>query len=62
MRAQQVTERHVTSISQCLVRLSYTCSQAFPRYSGSIISFRQVSRSRISALEQLGEHQGGAGG
>ena len=31
-------------------------------YSGAVISHRQVSRSRISALEQLGEHQGGAGG
>ena len=33
-----------------------------PRYSCPFISFRQLSRSRTSALEQLGEHQGGAGG
>jgi len=33
-----------------------------PRYSGSVISLCELSRSRISALEQLGEDQGGARG
>ncbi|POF89349.1 hypothetical protein BGP80_15835 [Pseudomonas putida] len=32
------------------------------RYSGSIIRFRQLSRSSISPCEQVGEHHGGAGG
>lgn len=32
------------------------------RYSGLVISFRQVSRSSISPCEQVGEHHGGAGG
>gem|GEM_PF-1177486 len=32
------------------------------RYSGLVISFRQLSRSRISPCEQVGEHHGGAGG
>jgi hypothetical protein len=29
---------------------------------GSVISFRQFSRSSISPCEQVGEHHGGAGG
>lgn len=32
------------------------------RYSGSVISFRQLSRSSISLCEQSGEHHGGEGG
>jgi hypothetical protein len=32
------------------------------RYSGSVISPRQLSRSSISPCEQVGEHHGGAGG
>ncbi len=32
------------------------------RYSGLVISFRQLSRSRISPVPQFGEHHGGAGG
>jgi hypothetical protein len=31
-------------------------------YLGSVISFRQFSRSSISPCEQVGEHHGGAGG
>lgn len=31
-------------------------------YSGTVISFRQLSRSSISPCEQVGEHHGGAGG
>ncbi len=31
-------------------------------YSGSVIRFRQLSRSSISPCEQVGEHHGGAGG
>jgi len=33
-----------------------------PRYSGLVISLRQLSRSSISPCEQVGEHHGGAGG
>jgi len=33
-----------------------------PRYSGSVISFCQLSRSCISPVAQFGEHHGGAGG
>lgn len=29
-------------------------------YSGTVISFRQLSRSSISPCEQVGEHYGGA--
>ena len=32
------------------------------RYSGTVISFRQFSRSSISPCEQVGEHHGGADG
>lgn len=32
------------------------------RYSGSVISLRQLSRSFVSPCEQVGEHHGGAGG
>lgn len=36
---------------------------ALVRYdAGVVISFRQLSRSRISPSEQVGEHHGGAGG
>ncbi|CAM3893392.1 hypothetical protein CCOS865_02241 [Pseudomonas reidholzensis] len=31
-------------------------------YSGTVISFRQLSRSSVSPCEQVGEHHGGAGG
>lgn len=33
-----------------------------PSYQGTVISFRQLSRSSISPCEQVGEHHGGAGG
>ncbi len=33
-----------------------------PRYSGSVISLRQLSIRIDSPLEQVGEHHGGAGG
>ncbi|VVM40699.1 hypothetical protein PS631_00266 [Pseudomonas fluorescens] len=33
-----------------------------PRYQGTVISRRQLSRSSVSPCEQVGEHHGGAGG